>query len=184
MHGSEGAPAQQCAGATRLIIGAGLRSAIATLVERKTRLTLLVPLRDGHTAPQVGDALIATFTKLPPSLRRTLTWDQGNEMFHHERIERATGLQIYFADQHSPWQRGTNENTNGLLRQYFPKGGDLRIVTDERARDVANRLNQRPRLCLDDRTPEPVNGTMATSPHSQLIRNDQWNLPPGMFQLT
>ena len=68
-------------------------------------------MRDGHTAPQVGDALIATFTKLPPSLRRTLTWDQGNEMFHHERIERATGLQIYFADPHSPWQRGTNENT-------------------------------------------------------------------------
>ena len=72
--------------------------------------------------------------------------------------------------------------SNGLLRQYFPKGGDLRIVTDERARDVANRLNQRPRLCLDDRTPEPVNGTMATSPHSQLIRNDQWNLPPGDCQ--
>jgi len=101
-RGSEGAPAQQCAGATRLIIGAGLRSAIATLVERKTRLTLLVPLRDGHTAPQVGDALIATFTKLPPSLRRTLTWDQGNEMFHHQRIEQATGLKIYFADPHSP----------------------------------------------------------------------------------
>jgi IS30 family transposase len=139
-----------------LIIGAGLRSAIATLVERKSRLTLLVPLRDGHTAPQVGDALIATFAKLPPSLRRTLTWDQGNEMFHHERIERDTGLEIYFADPHSPWQRGTNKSTNDLLRQYFPKGSDLRLVTNQRIREVADRLNQRPRLCLDDRTPEQL----------------------------
>ena len=139
-----------------LIIGSGLRSAIATLVERKSRLTLLVPLRDGHTAPQVGDALIDAFSKLPPSLRRTLTWDQGNEMFHHERIEERTGLMIYFADPHSPWQRGTNENTNGLLRQYFPKGTDLQIVTDQRLRQVADRLNQRPRLCLDDRTPDQL----------------------------
>nr|WP_231988503.1 IS30 family transposase [Nakamurella panacisegetis] len=92
-----------------LIIGAGQRSAIATLVERKTRHTVLVPLPDGHSAQSVGDALIAVFAGMPPALRRTLTWDQGNEMFHHDRIERATKIKIYFADPHSPWQRGSNE---------------------------------------------------------------------------
>jgi IS30 family transposase len=139
-----------------LIIGGGHCSAIATLVERKTRLTLLVSMREGYSAPQLGDALISTFGQLPAPLRRTLTWDQGNEMFHHERIELATGLKVYFADPHSPWQRGTNENTNGLLRQYFPKGTDLRVVTDQRLREVADRLNQRPRLCLDDRSPDQL----------------------------
>jgi len=137
-----------------LIIGGGQRSAIATLVERKSRLTLLVSMREGYSAQQLGDQLIELFSKLPPPLRRTLTWDQGNEMFHHERIEQTTGMKIYFADPHSPWQRGTNENTNGLLRQYFPKGMDLRVVTDERVREVSQRLNQRPRLVLGDRTPE------------------------------
>lgn len=104
-----------------LLVGAGQRSAIATLVERKTRLTVLVPVPRDHSARSVGDALIAAFSKLPIVLRRTLTWDQGNEMFHHARIEKATGLKIYFADPHSPWQRGSNENTNGLLRQYLPR---------------------------------------------------------------
>lgn len=136
-----------------LIIGTGQRSAIATLVERKSRLTLLVPIRGGRTAQIVGDALIQAFTMLPKALRGTLTWDQGNEMFHHERIERETGLRIYFADPHSPWQRGTNENTNGLLRQYFPKGTDLGLITDERLRKVSIELNSRPRECLNDRTP-------------------------------
>jgi IS30 family transposase len=112
-----------------LIIGGGQRSAIATLVERKTRLTLLVSMRAGYSAQQLGDKLIALFGKLPPSLRRTLTWDQGNEMFQHERIEQTIGMKIFFADPHSPWQRGTNENTNGLLRQYF------RLVWDQRCRD-------------------------------------------------
>jgi IS30 family transposase len=100
--------------------------------------------------------LIAVLNALPPALRRTLTWDQGNELFHHERIERATGTKIYFADAHSPWQRGTNENTNGLLRQYFPKGSDLSIISDERLREVAGELNDRPRECLADRTPHQV----------------------------
>ena len=90
-----------------LIVGAQQHSTVATLVERKMRLTLLIRLPDGHSAQHVGDALIATFTQLPVKLRRTLTWDQGNEMFHHERIEAATGLKIYFADPHSPWQRGS-----------------------------------------------------------------------------
>jgi hypothetical protein len=93
------------------LVGAGQGSAIATLVERKFRLTILVSVPGGHSAQSVGDALIGAFTKLPTRLRRTLTWDQGNEMFHHQRIEEHTGLNIYFADPHSPWQRPTNENT-------------------------------------------------------------------------
>lgn len=102
-----------------LIIGAMQRSALATLVDRKTRHTMLVLIRGGHSAQTVGDAPADVFAGLPPALRRTLTWDQGNEMFQHERIERESGIRIYFADPHSPWQRPTNENTNGLLRQYL-----------------------------------------------------------------
>jgi transposase, IS30 family len=136
-----------------LIVGAAQRSAIATLVERKFRLTVLVPVPKDHSAQTVGDALIGAFTKLPARLRRTLTWDQGNEMFHHQRIEQQTGLKIYFADPHSPWQRGSNENTNGLLRQYFPKGTDLSVWTAGQLDCVAAELNDRPRLCLGDRTP-------------------------------
>jgi transposase, IS30 family len=136
-----------------LIVGAAQRSAIATLVERKFRLAVLVPVPRDHSAQTVGDALIGAFTKLPGGLRRTLTWDQGNEMFHHQRIEQQTGLKIYFADPHSPWQRGSNENTNGLLRQYFPKGTDLSVWTAGQLDCVAAELNDRPRLCLGDRTP-------------------------------
>jgi IS30 family transposase len=139
-----------------LIVGAGQRSAIATLVERKTRFTLLVRLPGDHSARSVGDALISAFAKLPARLRRTLTWDQGNEMFHHERIEQATGLGIFFADPHSPWQRGTNENTNGLLRQYLPKGTDLSRWTNDQLQEIAGELNERPRLCLNDKTPQQM----------------------------
>jgi IS30 family transposase len=139
-----------------LIIGAGLRSAIATLVERKTRYTILVPLRGGHGAQLLGDRLIETLGSLPAGLRRTLTWDQGNEMFQHERIEATTGTRIYFADPHSPWQRGTNENTNGLLRQYFPKGTDLDQFGGIDLARVAAELNDRPRLCLGDRSPHQL----------------------------
>ena len=146
-----------------LIIGAGQRSAIATLVERKTRYTILVPLPGGHAAAPVADALISAFTTLPAGLRRTLTWDQGNEMFQHARIEQATGLQIYFADPHSPWQRGTNENTNGLLRQYLPKSTDLGTYPRPELDHIAAELNDRPRRCLADRTP------------AQLMR--RWHLP-------
>jgi transposase, IS30 family len=136
-----------------LIIGAGQRSAIATLVERKTRYAVLVDLPSGHAAGSVADALISAFTALPARLRRTLTWDQGNEMFQHARIEQATGLRIYFADPHSPWQRGTNENTNGLLRQYLPKGADLNSYPRHELDRIAAELNDRPRLCLADRAP-------------------------------
>jgi len=139
-----------------LIIGAGQRSAIATLVERKTRHTILVPLRGGHSAQLVGDQLVEALGSLPASVRGTLTWDQGNEMFQHERIETATGIRIYFADPHSPWQRGTNENTNGLLRQYFPKGADLDQFSDNHLTTVAAELNDRPRHCLGDRSPRQL----------------------------
>ena len=152
-----------------LIIGSEKRSAMATLVERKTRYTLLVLLPGSHTAQEVGDALIENLATLPPGLRRTLTWDQGNEMFHHERIEQESGTKIYFADAHSPWQRGTNENTNGLLRQYFPKGTDLRSVSLQQAIEVMAELNDRPRLCLGDRTPNQLMQHWAR--RNQPIRN-------------
>ena len=108
-----------------LIVGARQQSAVATLVERKMRLTLLIRLPRGHSAQHFGDALITTFSQLPVMLRKTLTWDQGNEMFHHERIEAATGVRIYFADPHSPWQRGSNENQRAcapiLTEGYRPR---------------------------------------------------------------
>jgi transposase, IS30 family len=152
-----------------LIVGAGQRSAIATLVDRKTRHLILVQIRGGHTARRVGDALIEVFLAMPEGLRRTLTWDQGNEMFHHERIEHETGVAIFFADPHSPWQRGTNENTNGLIRQYFPKGLDLGTVSPQRLAAVAAELNNRPRLCLNDRTPQQL---VEGWSRRQRVRND------------
>jgi IS30 family transposase len=154
-----------------LIIGAGQRSAIATLVERKTRYTLLVPLPHGHSATPVADALISAFGALPAVLRRTLTWDQGNEMFQHARIEHATGLQIYFADPHAPWQRGSSENTNGLLRQYLPKGTDLNNHTRHELERIAAELNDRPRLCLADHTPAQLMRRWHR-PSSTTIRDD------------
>ena len=139
-----------------LIIGSNKRSAMATLVERKTRYTILVRLPRSHTAQEVGDALVRRFLTLPTGLALSLTWDQGNEMFHHERVEHASGVKIYFADARSPWQRGTNENTNGLLRQYFPRSTDLRRVTHNEIERVETELNNRPRLCLGDRTPHQL----------------------------
>jgi IS30 family transposase len=105
-------------------------------------------------------------------LRRTLTWDQGNEMFQHARIEEATGLRIYFADPHSPWQRGTNENINGLLRQYFPKGSDLRHWTSEQLHQVAAELNDRPRKILNDHTPHQLMRRSHRREHTYPIRID------------
>jgi transposase, IS30 family len=154
-----------------LIIGASQRSAIATLVERKTRYAVLVPLPHGHSALRVADALIGAFTELPAGLRRTLTWDQGNEMFQHGRIEQATGLQIYFADPHSPWQRGSNENVNGLLRQYLPKATDLNSYPCHEIQRIAAELNDRPRLCLKDRTPAQLMQRWH-QPQSAQIRDD------------
>jgi IS30 family transposase len=136
-----------------LIIGAKMASAIGTLVERVTRFVVLIHLPCGYKAPQLRDALIAQTAHLPAAMRRTLTWDQGREMALHAQTSVATGFEIFFCDPHSPWQRGTNENTNGLLRQYFPKHTDLSGYTTSDLRAVARELNNRPRLVLGDATP-------------------------------
>ena len=128
-------------------------SAIGTLVERATGFTMLLHLRGDHTAETVAAAMVTKMCELPEQLRRSLTWDQGSEMASHVRIAEATGLDIYFCDPHSPWQRGINENTNGLLRQYFPKGTDLSKWGPGYLDKVASELNDRPRKRLAWRTP-------------------------------
>jgi IS30 family transposase len=151
-----------------LILGAN-QTAIGTLVERSTRFTMLLhlPPMPGHGGPRakhgpplagrgaeaVRDAITAQITTLPEQLRRSLTWDQGAEMTQHAELTIDSGLQVYFCDPQSPWQRGTNENTNGLLRQYFPKGTNLARHTAEELEAVAAALNSRPRKTLDWRTP-------------------------------
>jgi IS30 family transposase len=172
-----------------LILGLG-SSAIGTLVERTTRFTMLVqlprmhghgdqarvhngPALAGHGAEAVRDAIAASITTLPDQLRRSLTWDQGAEMAQHAQLRIDTGLQVFFCDPHSPWQRGTNENTNGLLRQYFPKGTDLSRHSAGDLDAVAAALNRRPRKTLGWKTPaEALNeqllllqqGSVATTP--------------------
>ncbi|MFD0033231.1 IS30 family transposase [Streptomyces sp. NPDC127172] len=136
-----------------LIVGKAQASAIGTLVDRATRYVRLIHLPDGWKAPQIRDALVEQTTDLPAPLRRTLTWDQGRELYLHEEIEDLTGFRIYFCDPHSPWQRGTNENTNGLLREYFPKGTSLTCYTARDLAQVERQLNERPRRVLGDRTP-------------------------------
>ncbi|EDP61037.1 putative transposase [alpha proteobacterium BAL199] len=155
-----------------LILGLG-SSAIGTLVERTTRFTMLLhlprmadhgstprvkngPALAGHGAEAVRDAIVRTIVTLPEELRRSLTWDQGVEMAQHVHLKVDAGVQVYFCDPHSPWQRGTNENTNGLLRQYFPKGTDLSQHSAEDIAAVAAALNARPRKTLDWRTPAEV----------------------------
>jgi IS30 family transposase len=152
-----------------LILGLA-SSAIGTLVERKTRYTVLLhlpplpernqrprekhgPALAGHGAEAVRDAITHAMTEFPAQLRRSLTWDQGAEMAQHARLRISSGLQVYFCDPQSPWQRGTNENTNGLLRQYFPKGTDLSEYTEQDLAAVALTLNTRPRKTLKWRTP-------------------------------
>ena len=131
-----------------LIIGKSNQSAIGTLVERSTNYTMLVHLPDGYTAEKTRDAQTAKIKTLPNALRTTLTWDQGVEMREWKRVVIDASIQIYFCDPHSPWQRGVNENTNGLLRQYFPKGSDLSIHSEEDLDWVAAELNDRPRKRL------------------------------------
>ncbi|MBB4957252.1 IS30 family transposase [Micromonospora polyrhachis] len=136
-----------------LIIGKDSASAIGTLVERATRYVLLVHLGRGRTAERVRDALQATVATLPAHLKRSLTWDQGAEMALHHQFSTAADIPVYFCDPHSPWQRGSNENTNGLLRQYFPKGTDLAVHAPEHLAAVAAELNGRPRKTLGWDTP-------------------------------
>lgn len=131
-----------------LIIGKYKRTAIATLVERTTRYTKLVPLLNGKDAISVRTALAEALRDIPLHLKRTLTYDQGKEMSQHKQFTIDTGIQVYFADPSSPWQRGTNENTNGLIRQFFPKGTDFSLVSREELQRAEDLLNGRPRACL------------------------------------
>ena len=139
-----------------LILGKRAQSAIGTLVERQTRFVMLVDLRAGRLAEDVKAALVNTIRALPDHLRRSLTWDQGKEMAEHVRFTLDTGVQVYFCDPRSPWQRATNENSNGLLRQYFPKGTDLSGYNQARLDEIAAELNGRPRHTLGWRTPAEV----------------------------
>ena len=168
-----------------LILGLG-SSAIGTLVERTTRFTLLLhlprmaghgrgarlkngPALAGHGAEAVRDAIARTIITLPAQLRRSLTWDQGAEMTQHARLRIDTGVAVYFCDPHSPWQRGTNENTNGLLRQYFPKGTDLSVHSADALAAVALALNTRPRKTLGWRTPAEALDKVLQSPRSENV---------------
>jgi IS30 family transposase len=167
-----------------LILGLG-KSAIGTLVERSTRFTMLLhlppmeghggptikngPPLAGHGAEAVRDAITAAITTLPEQLRRSLTWDQGTEMAQHAQLRIDTGLQVYFCDPQSPWQRGTNKNTNGLLRQYFPKGTDLTRHTIKDLTAVAATLNSRPRKTLQWRTPAETLDKHLRSPQQHRV---------------
>ncbi len=165
-----------------LILGLG-SSAVGTLVERTTRFTMLLhlprmpghgdgdrakngPALAGHGAEAVRDAITRAITTLPEQLRRSLTWDQGAELSRHAQLRIDTGVQVYFCDPHSPWQRGTNENTNGLLRQYFPKGTDLSAHGAEALAAVAATLNGRPRKTLGWRTPAEAFDELMRSAHT------------------
>lgn len=128
-------------------------SAIATLVERQTRYCQLVALPDGYKAEPVRAALTASIATLPAQLRRSLTWDQGTEMAEHRRFSIDSGVDVYFCDPHSPWQRGSNENTNGLLRQYFPKRQSVAGIDQQQLDEIAHKLNTRPRKTLGFKTP-------------------------------
>jgi len=136
-----------------LILGKAGRSAVGTLVERTTRYLLLLHLPEGRRAEAVEAAMKAAIATLPEELFRSLTWDQGVEMSGHARFKADTGIQIYFCDPSSPWQRGSNENTNGLLRQYMPKGTDLSLLSAEDLAGIARSLNGRPRKTLGFMTP-------------------------------
>ena len=132
-----------------LLMGKGNSSAIATLVERTSRFVILQRLAYDHTAERMAYALTAAMNRLPALLKRSLTWDQGREMAQHAKFTTITGIPVFFCDPHSPWQRGSNENTNGLLREYFPKGTDLSEYNQDYLDAVAFELNGRPRQTLD-----------------------------------
>ena len=139
-----------------LILGKYKRSALGTLVERTTRYTILVPLGAQKDALSVRGALAEAFKTVPEELKKTLTYDQGKEMSQHEQFTIDTGIQVFFAHPGSPWERGTNENTNGLIRQYFPKGTDFTQVSEKEIKDVQRKLNDRPRKVLNFYKPNEV----------------------------
>jgi transposase, IS30 family len=152
-----------------LIIGKDQGSAIGTLVERQTRMVRLLqmPFRDGVT---LHDALKARLADLPPALLRSITWDQGTEMARHLTITRTLGAPVYFCDSHSPWQRGSNENMNGLLRDYFPKGTDLAAHPPQHLLAVEDELNNRPRRILGDRAPADLFAALLASESQPVLR--------------
>ena len=139
-----------------LMLGRNGKSAVATLVERTTRYTMVAALPGGRTAPEVRDALVGLVTRLPAHVCRSLTWDRGHEMAEHQRFSVETGVAVNFCNPSSPWQRGTNENTNGLLRQYLPRTLDFREVSQEQLDAIAAELNGRPRQTLEWRSPSEV----------------------------
>ena len=147
-----------------LILGKGFTS-VGTLVERKTRYVILLRLPNDHGAEAVRDAMTKRIVTLPAQLRRTLTWDQGPEMSEHVRFTVDTGVQVYFCDPRSPWQRGTNENTNGLLRQYLPKGTDLSVHSQQQLDAIARSLNRRPRKTLGFMSPSEAFAEAVASTH-------------------
>jgi IS30 family transposase len=146
-----------------LVIGKDGKTAVATLAERASRFCLIIALPQGRTADKVADALADRILALPGALRRTLTWDRGLEMAAHARFTVATGVQVYFADPHSPWQRGTSENTNGLIRYYLPRGTDLSPCSQADLDAIADRLNTRPRRTLGYRTPAEALDALLTA---------------------
>jgi transposase, IS30 family len=152
-----------------LIIGKNQASQIGTLVERSTGFVQLLHLPDNRSAEVVADAMITTIKAFPDTLRRTLTWDQGHEMAQHARISIDAGIDIYFCDPHSPWQRGSNENTNGLLRQYFPKGTDLSVHTVSYLAEVAAELNTRPRKRFEWDSPTQVLNRLLSDPSATTV---------------
>ncbi|MCK9893112.1 IS30 family transposase [Frankia sp. AgB32] len=145
-----------------LVIGKGNKSQIATLVERTTRFVMLVRIPYDRNAEKVAYLLARKMETLPEFLRNSVTWDQGKEMARHADFTLRTGISVYFCDPHSPWQRGSNENTNGLLRQYFPKGTDLSLHSRDELDKVAAQLNGRPRQTLDWATPAEVLNDLLT----------------------
>jgi transposase, IS30 family len=148
-----------------LIIGAGNKSAVGTLVERSTRYVMLMRFADGYSADKVNMAMANAMGTLPAQLARSVTWDQGTELNRHAAFTVATGIKVYFCDPHSPWQRGSNENTNGLLRQYMPKGTDLSKLTTKDLRAIEESLNGRPRKTLGYMKPsEKLSELLALTP--------------------
>ncbi|MFN3340092.1 MAG: IS30 family transposase, partial [Dietzia sp.] len=142
-----------------LVLGKANRTALITLVERTSRFVLIHRLPERHDGATVADALVEMIKDLPEQLRRTMTWDRGSEMSEHATFTLATDTKVYFCDPYAPWQRGSNENTNGLIRDFFPKGTDFSQVTDEEIRYAQNNLNDRIRKTLGWKTPTDILNT-------------------------